>query len=141
MNFVVCPGHPKGSAPTSGSGFVFLTKTWAYSPRHAEVTDLYIKLDGWLRQLVGLTVSDKTVEEVTESAGRAAQAMLAEEVIRAKTAKLPPAGRVLDWRQDKLPFLYVEPDGSMVPMRPADRPEQRPTHGYYQELLAPLYIR
>ena len=34
-----------------------------------------------LRQLVGLTVSDKTVEEVTESAGRAEQAMLAEEVI------------------------------------------------------------
>lgn len=53
--------------------------------------------------------------------------MLAEDVIAAKSAKLSPAGSVLDWRRDKLSFLYVEPDGSMVPMRPEDRPEQMAT--------------
>ena len=53
--------------------------------------------------------------------------MLDEGVETAKAVKLAPAGGVLDWRKEELPALYVEPDGSMVPMRPEDRPEQKPT--------------
>jgi hypothetical protein len=83
-----------------------------------------------LERLTGLSVSDQTVQEVTEKAGREAQAMSDEAALAAKFAKLPPAGGVLDWRCDKLPVLYVQPDGSMVPMRPADRPEQKPVPGH-----------
>lgn len=83
-----------------------------------------------LEDLTGISVSDRTVQEVTEGAGREAQAMLGEEVEAAKAVKLAPAGGVLDWRREELPPLYVEPDGSMVPMRPEDRPEQRPTEDH-----------
>ena len=83
-----------------------------------------------LEKLTGLCVSDKTVQEVTEAAGREAMAMLGEAAEAAKTVKLEPAGGVLDWRQDELPVAYVEPDGSMVPMRPEDRPEQKPTEDH-----------
>ncbi len=83
-----------------------------------------------LEELTGISVSDKTVEAVTEAAGREAQAMLDEAVAAASVAKLPPGGGVLDWRQDKLPALYIEPDGSMVPMRTEDRPEQEATEDH-----------
>lgn len=53
--------------------------------------------------------------------------MLEEAAVAAKKVKLEPAGGVLDWRQEKLPFLYIEPDGSMVRMRPKDRPKQKAT--------------
>lgn len=82
---------------------------------------------GVLEELTGISVSDKTVQEVTEAAGREAMAMLGGEVEAAKTAKLEPAGGVLDWRRDALEPLYIEPDGSMVPMRPEDRPDQKPS--------------
>lgn len=80
-----------------------------------------------IEELTGIDVSDQTVREVAEAAGREAMAMLDADVEAAKTAKLEPAGGVLDWRKVKLPFLYVGPDGSMVPMRPEDRPEQKAT--------------
>ncbi len=51
-------------------------------------------------------------------------------ISRAKVAKLEPAGGVLDWRREELPPFYVEPDGSMVPMRPEDRPEQKATEAH-----------
>ncbi len=76
-------------------------------------------------ELTGLVVSDQTVREVAEGAGREAMAMLDEDVVAAKFAKLEPAGSVLDWRQFRLPFLYIGPDGSMVPVRPEDRPKQK----------------
>lgn len=80
-----------------------------------------------LEELTGISVSDKTVQEVTEAAGREAMARLEEEVEAAKTARLEPAGGVLDRRRDALEPLYIEADGSMVPMRPEDRPDQEST--------------
>jgi hypothetical protein len=80
-----------------------------------------------VEELTGIAVSDQTVREVAEGAGRAAMAMLEEQVMAAKAAKLEPAGSVLDWRRVKLPFLYIGPDGSMVPARPEDRPKQKAT--------------
>ncbi len=80
-----------------------------------------------LEELAGIEVSSRIVEEVTEAAGRKAKQQARKEAEAAKKVVLPNAGSVLDWRKDKLPVLYIEPDGTMVPMRPEDRPVQEPT--------------
>ncbi len=90
----------------------------------------FLPARGVLEELMGISVSDKTVQDVTEAAGREAMAMLEEEVEAAKAARLEPAGGVLDWRRGALEPLYIEPDGSMVPMRPKDRPDQKPSEDH-----------
>lgn len=69
----------------------------------------------------------KAREASAEEVGRNAKQQAREDAEAAKKVVLPNAGSVLDWRKDRLSVLYIEPDGTMVPMRPEDRPAQRET--------------
>jgi hypothetical protein len=94
------------------------------------VMGLAMPFDGAARALEkigGLRVSASTVEEVTEAAGRRAQERAHQGAKQAKKIALPAAGAVLDRFSGSLPILYIEPDGTMAPMRKADRPQQAPT--------------
>lgn len=80
-----------------------------------------------LKELAGIEVSSRTVEEVTEAAGRRAREQAKVDAEAAKEVSLPAAGAVLDRFSGSLAVLYVEPDGTMAPMRKEDRPQEAPT--------------
>ncbi|MGH2410266.1 MAG: ISKra4 family transposase [Chloroflexota bacterium] len=80
-----------------------------------------------LKELAKIEVSSRTVEEVTEAAGRRAREQAERDVADSRKVALPAAGAALDRFSGALPFLYISPDGTMTPMRPEDRPNQVPT--------------
>ena len=79
-----------------------------------------------LRDLTGLLVCGRTVEEVTEAVGREIVEEARQAAVVAQAVALPATGAVLDYGRAPLIPLYIGMDGTMVPMRPADRPKQAP---------------
>jgi hypothetical protein len=92
------------------------------SPGLAEMTALagaevsFARAAGLLSRLAGITVSPRTVERSAEASGAAARAATAAEasaIRQRRIAPLPPPGPLPD-------MLYVEVDGTGVPVRPGE---------------------
>jgi hypothetical protein len=102
----------------------------ALSPGLAEMTALagaevsFARAAGLLAALAGITLSPRTVERSAEAAGAAARAAARAEaaaITARQVVPLPPPAPVPD-------MLYVEVDGTGVPMRPSET-QGRPGKG------------
>jgi hypothetical protein len=115
-----CPACRHGFAPRDGE--LGLLPAGELSPGLAEMAALagaetsFGRAAGLIAALAGITISPKTVERSAEASGAAARAAAAAEAAAIRERRvtvLPPAGPLAD-------MLYVEPDGTGVPVRASE---------------------
>jgi hypothetical protein len=115
-----CPACRHGFAPRDAR--LGLLPAGELSPGLAEMTALagaetsFGRAAGLIAGLAGVTLSPRTIERSAEASGAAARAAAAAEasaIRERRVTVLPPAGPLAD-------MLYVEPDGTGVPVRASE---------------------